>query len=268
MERSALRSSLALVLCLLIPLGGAADEPLLTVMGRQHHTDKVSHGFTQLYDSVLGASRQSVRRVLEVGVFFGSSLRMWRDFFPNAVVVGLDHFQGVQGWTNTRGAEKGRRATFTNPDAFLNEWRAGKHARIELVVGNQSDAADMRRVVDELRRGGPFDLIVEDGSHLSRDQQRSFAALFPLLAARGVYIMEDLHCSMQSGYDEPRGGPHTSLRVMQKLNRTGRLSSRHLAPEEAAYLEAWVERVEIFDTKKGWALTGIATKRAEARAPS
>ncbi len=62
----------------------------LTRIGRRYGTDKVEHGFCAFYDEHLDASRGRVRKVLEIGVFQGASLQMWRDYFPRATIHGLD----------------------------------------------------------------------------------------------------------------------------------------------------------------------------------
>ena len=70
-------------------------------------------------------------KVLEIGIYRGASLQMWRDYFPNAEIFGLDieevHVPGP---------------------------------RIQTIRGDQSDADSLA----EVGRHGPFDLIVDDGS--------------------------------------------------------------------------------------------------------
>ena len=40
-----------------------------------------------LFTHQYAAQRHTLRRLLEIGVYFGASLRMWRDYFPAAEVV-------------------------------------------------------------------------------------------------------------------------------------------------------------------------------------
>lgn len=179
-------------------------------LAENYRTDKLDQGFAQLYGEHFGQIRQSVRRVLEVGVFFGASLMMWRDYFPNALVYGLDSFKGIFGYKSTH---------FNNPELFLERWRKGEVGpRLKLIVANQSDPADMARAVAELGaeavgatasthleasevdHHGLFDIIVEDGSHLYKDQLLNLAQLLPLVRPGGVYVIEDLHTSLETGW--------------------------------------------------------------------
>jgi len=243
----------------------AAHVDLLSTLGKQYGTDKVEQGFTKIYHLRLRAQRLSVTRILEVGVYFGSSLRMWRDYFPNATVVGVDTFRGIDGWSNVWG--DGKRTTFPNADKFLREWKEHLHGpRLHLVVGNQSDDLSMQQVTSELQPWTPFDIIVEDGSHLNRDQQVNLAQLLPLIKPGGLYILEDLHCSLQSGYDDPLGSYNTALKTLERFNRTRKLRSRHLTATQSSLLEAWIEAVEIAQTPKHkW--TSFITKRQTPRHP-
>jgi len=85
----------------------AAD---LDPLARLHGTDKSSyvHGYTRLYETHFASRRPTVRRLLEIGVGGitsrrgyettegGQSLRMWRDYLPNAEIIGIDIHAKVQ----------------------------------------------------------------------------------------------------------------------------------------------------------------------------
>jgi hypothetical protein len=69
----------------------------LSDLARKFQTDKVTHGYTEVYETLFAPIRSRVRKVLEIGVYFGSSIRMWQEFFPNAKIIGLDAFNGDLG---------------------------------------------------------------------------------------------------------------------------------------------------------------------------
>jgi hypothetical protein len=159
----------------------------LDALGILWDTDKAPgtgrNGYTRYYARHLRAKRRAVGCVLEIGVggyqdpsVGGASLRMWRSYFPRATVYGLDLY----------------------PKRFAD------NLRLVLIQGDQSDADTLRRLVELCP---PFDLVVDDGSHIRSDIIASFEALFPAVKPGGFYAIEDLHAVYQPRRD---GGPHAS----------------------------------------------------------
>ena len=68
-------------------------------IGRKWGTDKstVLHHYLNFYERFLSPIRSDVKKVLEIGVLFGQSVKMWRDYFPNAQIVGFDGIDDSQG---------------------------------------------------------------------------------------------------------------------------------------------------------------------------
>jgi len=124
------------------------------------------------YESIVAPLAKRPIRMLEIGVYNGSSIRMWRKYLhPDSVIVGLDIDPGCK--------------QYERPEENL-------HVRI----GDQSHA-DVRRLVDEF---GPFDLILDDGSHMSSHMVASFNHLFlDGLRSPGVYVVEDTHSNFWRG---------------------------------------------------------------------
>jgi hypothetical protein len=120
--------------------------------------------FLPIYESLLGCHVGSEVRMLEIGVFQGGSLALWRRYLGDrATIFGID----------------------IKPEcAAFN----GQHGQVR--VGSQDDPAFLRGVVQEM---GGLDVVLDDGSHIARHQRASFEALFPLLSDGGLYIIEDLH---------------------------------------------------------------------------
>lgn len=157
-----------------------AMDPL-SLIAAQHGTDKWGiHFYTPTYHEVLGHLRDRPVRLLEIGVggyanpdCGGLSLLMWRDYFPNGRIFGLD-----------------------------NEFkRLPSQDRIEIVRGDQSSASDLEVLA---HTHGPFDVIIDDGSHRPKHVVFSFENLFPALREDGIYIVEDT----QTSYLKEFGGAH------------------------------------------------------------
>ena len=127
-------------------------------------TDKSSkaHFYTKHYESNFEKLRLSKLKILEIGVQDGFSLKTWKEYFENSDIYGID----------------------------LTDLTVFNEDRITVLVGNQSDTNFLLNVNNTY---GPFDIIIDDGSHKSNDIRASFNILFPLLKEGGIYVIEDLH---------------------------------------------------------------------------
>jgi hypothetical protein len=150
------------------------DEKILTdslyqLWSTTSHGHKWSHYFPA-YESVFGPRRAKPMRVLEIGVLEGSSLRLWKRYFshPDTIIVGIDIQPGC-----------------IQLDA------PGDGIRVR--IGSQADGVFLKKIVQEF---GPFDLIIDDGSHQSSHIIASFNHLYAEgLKNSGIYFVEDLHAN-------------------------------------------------------------------------
>lgn len=142
----------------------------LSKLALKYGTDKGPnpgwHQYTDKYHRLMAPFREQVRSVLEIGVYHGASLRMWRDYFPNAEIYGLDCAREV------------------TPESL---WLLNDEPRMHVIVGNQHDAKDVGQVID---KGAPFDVVIDDGSHAWSDYLFSLDYLWPHTTR--VYIIEDV----------------------------------------------------------------------------
>ena len=146
------------------------------------------HHYLEIYDRHLSHLRGTRFKMLEIGVFRGGSLELWRNYFgPDAEIWGVDinpacaEFDGLSG--NVR-------------------------------IGSQADKSFLHSVVDEM---GGVDVIIDDGSHDSRHIKASFDALFPRLSEGGQYIVEDLHCSYWLEYSGGYRWPWSFINQSKKM---------------------------------------------------
>ena len=111
--------------------------------------------------------RTEPMHILEIGVKEGDSLLIWKEYFPNSLIFGLEY----------------------NPIPL----KGFSHEGIHVFIGDQSDVAILEKVSEE---AGPFDIIIDDASHVMEHQQISFNHLFQhSLKDNGIYVIEDLGCS-------------------------------------------------------------------------
>lgn len=138
-------------------------------LGLKHGTDKATfHRYCDFYEQHLPAR---VDRLLEIGIMEGASLRMWRDYYPDAdLIAGVDNDE-----------HRGRL----------------KITGVRTVWLDATDPSEVELLVSRL---GPFDVIIDDASHMTADQQKTFELLWPAVTPGGVYVIEDLHTSYMSNY--------------------------------------------------------------------
>lgn len=135
----------------------------------KHGSDKSrTHGYHAAYELLCGQWREQATAVLEIGVDQGASLRAWREYFPNALLVCVD--------SNPRCRTK-------VPDGS---------------VFYCCDQADGEKVAAIAAEHKAFDLVVDDGSHRPAAQVAAFRTLWPHVKSGGVYAIEDVHVVAQS----------------------------------------------------------------------
>lgn len=146
----------------------------LTELAQKYGTDKLEHGYIPFYEKHLP---KNPKRILEIGVKEGRSLAMWHEYFPNAEIHGLDLFE------ETSIVDIGAKIISQVPAGQL----------VKLHKGNQCDWL----LLEQLRKYD-FDVIIDDGSHNSRDQMITFFGLF-----NGKhYFIEDLQCNDEHFYSQ------------------------------------------------------------------
>lgn len=62
----------------------------LCELAAKHGTDKLKHGYTPLYHELFTPHRDQQFSLVEIGVLNGASIRMWRDYFPEATIYAVD----------------------------------------------------------------------------------------------------------------------------------------------------------------------------------
>jgi hypothetical protein len=143
----------------------------LCELALRHRTDKfIRHYYTPVYFLEIPKPLK-VRRVLEIGILQGHSLRMWRDFFPFAQVIGID----------------------VDPATMMKD-----EDRITTYVADQAKSGEIPALLEKIG-GDKFDLIVDDGSHLPELQALTARTVLPFLADGGLYSIEDVKRGQNEG---------------------------------------------------------------------
>ena len=131
--------------------------------------------YSPTYHSVLNPNRANVKRVLEIGIcgyrdipnnVVGASLFVWRDYFPNAEIYGID-----------------------NDGRFI----FNDQSRIHTAQADAYSWPSLEQALGSMGlEHGSIDFIVDDAVHDPFPQVQLMNMLWPYLKPNGLYAMEDV----------------------------------------------------------------------------
>lgn len=128
------------------------------------------HDYCKYYEFYLPKQPESI---LEIGCMHGASLKMWKDFYPNAFVATFDLFQNKE---------------FASQESI-------QALGIKAYKGDQNYTDDLSKIEEQ------YEVIIDDGSHRSDHQLISLKHLWENnLLTSGLYVVEDIHCNSDPFY--------------------------------------------------------------------
>lgn len=159
----------------------------------ENHTGKLSDKWSLYlteYDRLLEIYRDKPIRLLEIGIQNGGSLEIWSKYFDNALVfIGCD----------------------INPDCAQLSY---EDTRITVIIGDANAPIVFEKIVQYSPK---FEIIIDDGSHISSDIIKTFFLYFPHIVDGGIFIAEDLHCSYWSQFEGGLFNPYSSITFFKRL---------------------------------------------------
>lgn len=144
----------------------------------KHQTDKASqfsrtyaqpHDYCRHLDRFFDALRYNPIKLLEIGVGGGESIQTWLEYFPQAKVFGIDMVHDTNPW---------------------NTPKLPPHERYKFIHGDQSSMVFWKSFV--AMHGGDWDIIIDDGSHISNHMIVTFNFMWDFVKSGGLYEVEDL----------------------------------------------------------------------------
>ena len=207
------------------------QNDLFRIFSAETNVWKWYHYF-DIYTRYFERFRDRPITMLEIGVYRGGSLRMWKQYFhPDSTIVGIDIDKSCQAYE------------IAEQNVFVR-------------IGSQADPGFLANVNGEL---GPFDIILDDGGHKTHQQIVSFGALFrDALKDGGCYMVEDVHTNYWIKHvDSPETFVDLAKQMVDMMHEPyfGRKETqfRHGHPDaleelELSYLSANLDGVAFHDS--------------------
>lgn len=145
-----------------------------------HYFDAYEHHFERF--------RGREVHIMEIGVFRGGSLQMWKHYFgPQAHIYGVD------------------------VDPACKQY---EEDRVRVFTGSQAERSFLRSLRSEVPR---VDILIDDGGHTMEQQITTFEELFEHVASDGVYLCEDIHTSYWGEFGGGLRRPGTFIEFSKRL---------------------------------------------------
>lgn len=165
------------------------DNPLQAYFERNpgRLMSKWTHYF-DIYHRHFARFRGRTCTIVEIGVFHGGSLQMWRDYFGDqARIVGVD----------------------VNP-----RLRELETPGVEIHIGDQANPQFLQELAHKI---GPIDVLIDDGGHSMSQQLVTLQTLYPALREDGVLLVEDTHTSYWREYGGGFRHPGSFIEFCKRL---------------------------------------------------
>ena len=128
--------------------------------------------YFDVYDNYFRKYQGKKITFVEIGVFNGGSLSIWKEYFgPQSRIIGID----------------------INP-----ECKKFENDEFEIIIGNQSDPIFWDKFFNKV---GKVDIILDDGGHTNLDQVITTTKCVEKINDSGLLIIEDTHTSYLNHYN-------------------------------------------------------------------
>ena len=151
----------------------------LCEFGRKYDTDKSSqrdntsdsqhcHPYTLFYDDLFKNKRNENLKIAELGILFGGSLLMWKDYFVNAEIYGFEYNDNLI--NHFKEKYNNDRVTLSNIDVTNKDSIVKAFSSLNIL----------------------YDIIIEDTTHQFEDQINVIENIYQYLKPGGILIIEDI----------------------------------------------------------------------------
>ena len=175
----------------------------------------IAHGYAKIYEKYLKDNKNRILSIIELGSFYGNASAAFFFYFKNAKIYSAD----------------------INPDMYLYSSK-----RLKNFFTDTSSRSSIEKNI--INKNIKFDLIIEDASHMLKDQIISLFTLFRTLNSGGLFIVEEIDFP-EKREDMRLNQDYPDLKtILKKVMNKENFNSKYINENEKNYF------LENFDTIK------------------
>lgn len=143
------------------------------------HSDNFGHNYVNFYQKVFEPLREKKLNILEIGVLFGDSLKLWQEFFSFSEIYGIDNFQ-VRDGHQFHGFKP------VENEKIIQD--LSNYERINFFDIDCENEILVKENFDTIK----FDIIIDDASHEPQQQKNNYKLFSQFMNNDSMYICEDV----------------------------------------------------------------------------
>ena len=178
----------------------------------------IAHGYAKIYEKYLKDNKNRILSIIELGSFYGNASAAFFFYFKNAKIYSAD----------------------INPDMYLYSSK-----RLKNFFTDTSSRSSIEKNI--INKNIKFDLIIEDASHMLKDQIISLFTLFRTLNSGGLFIVEEIDFpekreDMRINQDFP-----DLKTILKKIMNKENFNSKYISENEKLFFLDNVETIKFYN---------------------
>ena len=177
----------------------------------------IAHGYAKIYEKYLKDNKDRVLNIIELGSFYGNASAAFFFYFKNAKIYSAD----------------------INPDMYLYSSK-----RLKNFFTDTSSRSSIEKNI--INKNIKFDLIIEDASHMLKDQIISLFTLFRTLNSGGLFIVEEIDFP-EKREDMRINQDYPDLKtILKKIMNNENFNSKYINENEKLFFLDNVETIKFY----------------------
>jgi len=177
----------------------------------------IAHGYAKIYEKYLKDNKDRILNIIELGSFYGNASAAFFFYFKNAKIYSAD----------------------INPDMYLYSSK-----RLKNFFTDTSSRSSIEKNI--INKNIKFDLIIEDASHMLKDQIISLFTLFRTLNSGGLFIVEEIDFP-EKREDMRINQDYPDLKtILKKIMNKENFNSKYINENEKLFFLDNVETIKFY----------------------